>query len=323
MKSKLLLVGEPMELFAARDEGPLETVKNYATAVTGAEFNVAVGLTRLGHTVGYMTKLGNDPFGRNVFNAIKKNKIDTSLITCDDNHFTGFMLRSKATSGNSEPFYYCKNSAASTITTDDLGSINLNEYQYLHITGILPALSQSTLDAAKYLMRKAKECGLTIFFDPDLRPQLWNDKTMMAYHINEMAFLSDYFLPGAEEGRILTGGLTTPESIASYYQVRGIPNVVVKVGPKGAYLATKKDHEYLPAYEIGKVADTSGAGDGFAAGVISGVMEGLPLREAVDRGNAIGSIQVMSAGDNEGLPDREQLTAFMKEHNRITNRKNK
>lgn len=319
MKSKLLLVGEPMGLFTARDEGPLETVKNYTTAVTGAEFNVAVGLSRLGHTVGFMTKLGNDPFGRKISNAMNKNQIDTSLIAYDDNHFTGFMLKSKVSSGNPEPFYYCKNSAASTISTDDLGSIDLNEYQYLHITGILPALSQSTLDAAKYFMRKAKECGLTIFFDPDLRSQLWNDTTMMAYHINEMAFLSDYFLPNAEEGRILTGGLTTPESIASYYQVRGIPNVVVKVGQKGAYLATKKDHEHLPAYEIDKVIDASGAGDGFAVGVISGVMEGLPLRDAVDRGNAIGSIQVTFVGDNDGLPDREQLAAFIKEHRKIRN----
>lgn len=317
MTSKLLLIGEPMGLFIARNEGSLENVKEYSTAVAGAEFNVAVGLSRLGHTVGYMTKLGKDPFGRQIVNVMKDNHIDTSLILFSEDHSTGFMLKSKVTSGDPEIFYYRKNSAASTINMDEIGSINLNEYQYLHITGIFPALSPSTLEATKALAHRAKACGITIFFDPNLRPQLWNDSQMMAYHINELAFLSDYFLPGVKEGTLLTGGLSTPESIASYYQVRGIPNVIIKVGPAGAYLATKNDHEYMPSYEIDKVVDTVGAGDGFAAGFISGVMEGLPIREAVDRANAIGSIQVMSAGDNEGLPSREQLAAFRREHKTI------
>lgn len=317
MKSKLLLVGEPVGLFSAQDAGSLETVKNYRSSVAGAEFTVAMGLSRLGHTVGYMTKLGKDPFGRRIFNQLNRSEVDTSLIAFEDDYLTGFILKSAAISGDPHVFYYCKNSAASTITSDDLGSINLNEYRYLHLTGVFPALSQSALDAAKYLMRKAKECGLTIFFDPNLRPPLWSDPQMMAYHINEMAFLSDYFLPDVEEGRTLTGGLTTPESIASYYQVRGIPNVIVKVGARGAYLATKKDHEYIPPYEADTAAGAEDAGDGFAVGVISGVMEGIPLRDAVGRGNAIGSMLATAAGDCDGLPEREQLAAFMQEHRKM------
>ena len=59
-----------------------------------------------------------------------------------------------------------------------------------------------------------------------------------------------------------------------------------------------------------------GAGDGFAAGVISGVMEGLSLEEAVRRGSAIGTIQIMNVSDNEGLPTRAELEAFMARHSR-------
>lgn len=64
-------------------------------------------------------------------------------------------------------------------------------------------------------------------------------------------------------------------------------------------------------FKVDKVVDTVGAGDGFAAGVITALMEGLPLKEAVRRGNAIGAIQVTSRGDNEGLPYPDQLKAFM------------
>lgn len=315
MNSKLLSVGEPMGIFIAQNGDSLECAKAYEFAVTGAEFNVAVGLSRLGRSVGYMSKIGGDPFGRQIINAMKDNHIDTSLVSCIDGQYTGFMLKSK-TSEEEALFYYNKNSAASTITPEDIGSIHLEEYQYLYLTGVFPAISPNALDAAKSLLRKAKACGLTIFFDAGLDSHLWRDTSMMIYHINEMAFLSDYFLLNVKEGSILTGGLTTPESIASYYQVRGILNVVVKAGERGVYVATKKGHEYVPVFEIDNMVDPAGMDHGFAVGIISGVMDGLPLREAADRGNAISSMQAMATGDNVALPDRVQLTAFMEKHKR-------
>jgi len=314
MASKIMLVGEPMGLFIAQTEGPLETVKSFATAVAGAEFNVAVGLSRLGHQPGYLTKLGNDPFGKQIVNTMKQNKIETSLISFSEERATGFMLKSKVSNGDPEIYYYRKNSAASSICKQDIDCIDFSAYKSLHMTGIFPALSQTTLEAAKYLMQKARENGLTVFFDPNLRPQLWGDKAKMIATINELALGADYFMPGISEGTILTG-CTTPESLADYYMQRGIGTVIVKVGAKGAYVATKQERTYVPGFKVEKVVDTVGAGDGFATGVISAVMEGLPITEAVSRGNAIGAIQVMSIGDNEGLPTRDQLDKFMQQVN--------
>jgi len=314
MASKIMLVGEPMGLFIAQTEGPLETVKSFATAVAGAEFNVAVGLSRLGHQPGYLTKLGSDPFGKQIVNTMKQNKIETSLISFSEERATGFMLKSKVSNGDPEIYYYRKNSAASSICKQDIDCIDFSAYKCLHMTGIFPALSQTTLEAAKYLMQKARENGLTVFFDPNLRPQLWGDKAKMIATINELALSADYFMPGISEGTILTG-CTTPESLADYYMQRGIGTVIVKVGAKGAYVATKQERTYVPGFKVEKVVDTVGAGDGFATGVISAVMEGLPITEAVSRGNAIGAIQVMSIGDNEGLPTRDQLDKFMQQVN--------
>ena len=88
--------------------------------------------------------------------------------------------------------------------------------------------------------------------------------------------------------------------------------VIVKTGAKGAFGATKDERFQEPTFRAEKIVDTVGAGDGFAAGVISAMAEGLPLRECVRRGNAIGTLQIMSVGDNTGLPDREQLERFMR-----------
>ena len=76
MQSGLILVGEPMGLLIAQTEGSLNNVSSYDLAVAGAEFNVAIGTARLEHKVTYMTKLGDDPFGKRITTVLKDNKID-------------------------------------------------------------------------------------------------------------------------------------------------------------------------------------------------------------------------------------------------------
>lgn len=313
MSNRIMLVGEPMGLFIAQDEAKLEDVGLFSSAVAGAEFNVAVGLARLGHTVGYMTKLGQDPFGRRIIKAMEQNKISTSMIAYMNDHTTGFMLKGKTSHGDPDVFYYRENSAASTLSIEDVEGIDLSDYGFLHITGILPALSPSALEATRYLMERAKSDGMTVFFDPNLRPRLWHDVPTMVRELNSLACLADYVLPGSKEGGVLCG-TEAPEKIAQFYLSLGVKAVIVKIGPRGAYAATAEGDFHSPTYPAKEIVDTVGAGDGFAVGVISAVMEGLPLEETVRRGNAIGTIQVMNMGDNEGLPTRAELKQFMSEN---------
>ncbi len=312
MKQRIMLVGEPMGLFIAQEEGPLEDVQTFSSAVAGAEFNVAVGLSRLGLDVSYLTKLGKDPFGSRIVKTMEQNNIDTSLITYSEDHATGFMLKGKTSHGDPQVHYFRKNSAASSICKKDIDKIDFSGCGILHMTGILPPLSQTTMEAAAYLMHKAREAGLTVFFDPNLRPRLWPDKKTMVETLNGLAAQSDYFLPGYNEGDVLIG-TSDPQKIAEYYLDLGVRAVIVKIGKKGAYAATKQGEFHSPTFHAEKMVDTVGAGDGFAAGVISALAEGLSLEDAVRRGNAIGTIQVMSVGDNEGLPTKEQLKKFMAE----------
>ena len=95
MSKSLLLAGEPMGLLIAKQEGALETVKDYSMAVAGAEFNVATGISRLGHKVSYLTRLGDDPFGKLIENTLKNNGIDSSLVSFSSDERTGFMLKGK------------------------------------------------------------------------------------------------------------------------------------------------------------------------------------------------------------------------------------
>ena len=316
MAKGLLLAGEPMGLLIAQSEGSLDSVAGFTLAVAGAEFNVATGAARLGHFVSYLTKLGNDPFGTRITNTLTANKIDSSNVLTSDTNTTGFMLKSKVSKADPEIFYFRKGSAASTLDASDVEKIDFNKFDYVHLTGIFPALTDSTRAAMMALIKKAKELGLFISFDPNLRPQLWPSQEVMVKTLNELASYADLVLPGCGEGKILCGS-EDPSKINDFYRSLGARMVVTKLGPDGA-LVRESDNEYkVPGFIIDKVVDTVGAGDGFACGVITGLMEGLSLEKAVERGAAIGAIQCTFAGDNEGLPTQEQLKDFMQSHKRV------
>lgn len=301
-----------MALFIADEEGTLDNVSKFTKALAGAEANVAIGLSRLGHTVKYITRLGNDPFGKYIYNKLLEEKIDVSSVKFTDEYPTGFMLKSKTSKGDPDIFYFRKGSAASHMTPHDI-DCDASQINHIHITGITAALSKDTLDTVYRMIQIGKENGIKISFDPNIRKSLWKSEDEMVATLNEIAFNCDIVMPGIKEGLILTG-TDDVDSIADFYLKRGVEAVIIKIGDKGAYVKTKDESFIVEGYKVEKVVDTVGAGDGFATGVISGLLEGLTLKDAVKRGNAIGAIIIMSPGDNDGLPYIDTLEKFMNEN---------
>lgn len=312
--SEVILFGEPMALFMADTYGPLEEVEHFTRSLAGAEVNVCIGLTRLGHKATYITRLGDEPLGHYIENFLKKESIDTEFITYDSIYKTGFQLKSKVKSGDPYVPYYRKGSAASHMGIKEIDAIDFNGIKLVHITGIPPALSDTCREATYRLIERAKENHIFITFDPNLRPALWESQEVMTQTINDIASKCHMILPGTSEGLILMGS-EDPEKIADFYQGLGIKKVLVKLGPDGAYVRDEDTSYTVPGFKVEKVVDTVGAGDGFAAGVISGLLENLSIKESVLRGNAIGSIQVTHISDNEGLPTRQELDEYMKQRN--------
>lgn len=299
-----------MAMFVAQSCGPLHEVEEFTRMLAGAEVNVAIGLKRLGHSVAYVTKLGTDPFGTYIENKLKEEGLDVQ-ITKDENHFTGYQLKGKVLEGDPEVFYYRRNSAASCLSLEDIEKVDFEGARVLHITGIPPALSKSCREATYRLIERARENGMLVSFDPNLRPTLWESEDVMISTINDIASKADIVLPGTGEGKILMGS-DKPAEIAEFYRKNGAKAVIVKDGGDGAYADWEESKEFFPGYKVKEVVDTVGAGDGFAVGILSAWLEGMKMPEMVDRGNAIGSIQVSVASDNEGLPTKEELNAYMK-----------
>jgi dehydrogluconokinase len=302
------LFGEAMLLLVADQPGPIENATGFHKRTAGAETNVAIGLSRLGLKVGWASRLGTDSMGRSLLATMQAEGIDCSHVTSDPTQRTGFQFKGRVTDGSDPPVeYHRKGSAASHMGPADIDEAWLRSARHLHATGVFAAISDTSLQAALKSMEVMRAAGRTISFDPNLRPTLWSSTEAMRHWINELASRADWVLPGMEEGLLLTGQ-TTPEGVARFYRERGAKLVVVKLGAQGAYYdSDAAGTGRIDGFPVAQVVDTVGAGDGFAVGVISALLEGKPVPEAVRRGAWIGARAVQVLGDTEGLPTRAQL----------------
>ncbi|ANR79290.1 2-dehydro-3-deoxygluconokinase [Kosakonia sacchari] len=307
----VITIGEAMAMFVASETGDLADAGQFIKRAAGAELNVATGLARLGLQVSWVSRVGDDSFGRFILNTLRKENISTAGVTLDGRYATGFQLKSKAENGT-DPIveYFRKGSAASHLSTDDFHAALFNEARHLHLSGVAAALSASSYALLEHAAQSMKAQGKTISFDPNLRPVLWKSEAEMVEKLNRLAFQADWVLPGLKEGFILTGE-NTPEGIADFYLQRGVKAVVIKTGADGAWFKTASGEQGAVApVKVENVVDTVGAGDGFAVGVISALLEGKTMPEAVRRGNAIGALAIQVPGDSEGLPTRAELGAL-------------
>ena len=314
--AEVLTYGEPMGLIVADKIAPLKDVEHFTRYVCGAEVNFSVDLARLGHSVAYVSRVGKDPFGEHIIDFLAANKIENRYVKMDDTYLTGMQMKAKPEPGE-DPLVvnFRKGTAFSHFDPADLDDIDWAGVKHVHVTGIPAALSESCRTAAGKLMDLAREHGARVSFDPNLRPALWPDKKEMVRVINGLAAKADLVLPGVGEGETLMGS-RDPEKIADFYIGQGAGAVVVKVGAKGSFVKTADGEKFdSPGFHVARVVDTVGAGDGFAVGTISALLEGKTLKEAAHRGAAIGALAVMVAGDNEGLPDRVKLETFMNSQN--------
>lgn len=305
----IVTFGESMVLFNPDSNGPIRYVQNFNKSIAGAESNVAIALARLGHKVGWFSRLGNDEFGRYIKVVIRGEGVDVSRVIIDEEKSTGILFKERFIHSNPNVYYYRKDSAASNLKPEDLDSDYIKEAKILHITGITPALSKGCREAVFKAIDIAKENNVKISFDPNIRLKLWRAEEAVPV-LMEIAKRADIIFPGIDEGKMLLN-ISEPKDIADKLLSLGCGIVAVKLGKDGCYVASPKEAHYIPGYLVERPEDTVGAGDGFAAGFLSGYINNCDVAQCAALANAIGAMATMVKGDMEGYPIYEQLMQFM------------
>lgn len=304
---EVVTFGESMALLIAEGGKGLEYTSNLTPSFGGAETNVAIGLARLGHSAGWCGRLGDDPFGHRIYKMVRGEGVDMSRASFTEEAPTGLMIRENV-AGRSSVYYYRKLSAASKMTPEHLNEEYIAGAKILHITGITPALSASCAETAAAAMDMAKRHGVKVSFDPNLRLKLWSVEEARKVLL-PLAEKADYFLPGLDELKLLYETESMEEIISRLGELSAVS--IIKGGDDETYILENGKLTAIPYYKVEHVIDTVGAGDGFCAGFLAGLLKEYALEEAVRLGNLIGSQVIQAIGDWEGLPSAAEIERLL------------
>ncbi|MEB3101508.1 sugar kinase [Ferviditalea candida] len=311
----VVTIGESMVLLQPMTEGPLKYSPLFTRSIAGAESNVALGLTRLGKKVRWISRLGIDPFGEMIESTLAGEGVDTSCVLKDPEAPTAIYFKEFKGYGDPNVFYYRRGSAASRLAPRDIQPEWFDGARHLHVTGITPALGEQTADAVRTAMKTARERGLTVSFDPNLRRKLWKEETARSVLLSLIP-LCDVFLPGLEEAEFLLGP-KTEEQYGDHFLNMGPGVIALKLGERGSVGFAEGLRCRAEPYKVSKIVDTVGAGDAFATGFLSVLLDreqplepsGLSktLPEALLRANIMGALATQYKGDWEGLPTLSEI----------------
>ncbi|MHA7154718.1 sugar kinase [Arthrobacter sp. TMN-50] len=295
--------GETMA--SLRAAGLLRAGGAMTMSLGGAETNVAIGLSRLGHRVSWVGRLGADEVGTFALRTLRAEAVVTDGVVIDSARPTGLMLLEKRIADVSRAAYYRAGSAGSVLCIDDLRAALDGHPRILHLTGITPALSRSAAEATLWAAGEAKRRGILVSFDVNYRSKLWSGPDAEAT-LGPLAELADVIIASDDELALVASGVSEAEAVASLHR-RGVSEVVIKRGAAGASAYAPGEPTVHQAALPVPVVDTVGAGDAFTAGYLSALLDAEPTAGRLLRGVTLGSFAVAGSGDWENLPYRGEL----------------
>ncbi len=235
----VVTLGEAMVLFVPDRIGLLRYAHTFSRYVAGAESNLAVGMARLGHNVGWISRVGDDEFGQYIQAFLRGEQVDVSQVSVDAEAPTGVFFKERRRSDSTRVYYYRKGSAASMLQPDDLDASYIAKAGYLHLTGITPALSDSCKATIMRALQLAREADVPVSFDPNLRQKLWTTEEARAAYLDILPHVS-LLLTSEEEAALITGTTDHTETARQLLEM-GPSLVVIKLGAKGALGFTSEE----------------------------------------------------------------------------------
>ena len=310
-------IGEVLIDFVGTEPGSYVDVPAFQKCFGGAPMNTLVGVARLGLKSGAITAVGDDPFGKFLISELQKNGVDTSHVKIKKGMRTtiSFVANEPKTGERSFIFYrkpWVSGTADSSLTVEDLDLDYISNAKILHVSGF--SLSQNPsrktiLAAVEY----ARSSGVQISFDPTLRLDVWNSIRTIRRIYAKMLRMSDIATFSQEEASFIFG-TDDPEKAARKALRYGVEVVGIKMGSEGALLQRRTGEKSIcPAYKVHAI-DTTGAGDGWNAGLLVGLIKGWDLDKCLLVANAVGALVVTKHGAITALPYKDELKEFLKAH---------
>lgn len=296
MTVNVATLGEALGLVRA-DHGRLIHTSQAAISIGGAEANVAIGLARLGAHSAWLGRIGDDAFGMRIRRELMAEGVET-LAVVDATRPSALMYKEPNGPGRTRVTFLRQGSAGSGLALDDLALLDIPTRDHLHITGILPALSESCAETVRAAMHTARSAQVPISFDVNHRPSLWDAERASSVY-RELARSAQIVFGDRSELALLSDSQGDDEALARAVGVQGPREVVLKRGERGAAAWDGEQWHEVPAVRV-PVVDTVGAGDAFVAGYLWTRLNGGGIEAALATATRTGAAACTDPGDWEG-----------------------
>ena len=303
MAKKILVLGSSnvdLLLRIPRFHQPGETItaENLVTVFGGKGANQAISAKRLGGEVSFITKLGNDAYGKSYLKYLAENGLPRQFLLRDRILPTGIALIEVNPKGENR--IIVSPGANGSLSRKDLQRFP----QAWQGINVFVAQLEIPLPTVKMALELAKDYGALTILNPSpavpLPPELFS--------------LVDFLVPNESEAQTLTGikmkGNQDLSKIAKRLLGRGAKNVLITLGPKGLFFKNMNEEIWMKTFRV-KTVDTTAAGDAFVGGLACGLSEGKPLREVLRLANGAGALATTKLGAQPSLPWRKDLERFL------------
>lgn len=300
---------------------PIADSPGFVKAPGGAPANVAVALKRLGLASRFVGKVGSDPFGVYLRETLSTAGVDTSWLLTDDSARTTAAFAGVWDDGRKEFFFYRNPGADMMLKAGEIAPALFDGARCFHY-GSITLSSEPSASAQRKAVGLARERGLMLSYDPNYRPTLWPSPESAREVIRDAFPHCHLAKVSEEEWEVATGHSTLDAGIDALLD-RGVELVVVSRGADGAVAATRRHVVSVPAWSV-DVVETTGAGDGFLAGVIAkllpererlgslALVDKDVLEDALRFANAVGAIACTKHGAIPALPELGEVERFLR-----------
>ncbi|MBN2557474.1 MAG: carbohydrate kinase family protein [Clostridia bacterium] len=289
------------------EKGKLMPIESITLHSGGCALSSALDMSIIGLETAVIGKIGNDGFGSYLTGVLEKAGVDTSGIA------VGPLSKTSASvvvvgDDSERSFIHCFGANGEFCYDDiDFGFAALYKIAFFTGVNLMASLDGAPLGMA---VKRLKEAGCITVMDT-----AWDASGQWMGLVRDSLPYLDYFIPSYDEARNIAGK-DNPADIADVFISHGVRNAVVKLGKEGCYIKTSGGQEFtIPTLEIEPV-ETTGAGDAFASGFITGVAKGWPIHKCGLFANAVGTLSVSQVGASTGIRSLEDTIAFIKSQNR-------
>jgi len=318
----IVTLGEAVIDFVSEEPGvDLKGASGFHKMFGGAPANVAIGVTKLGVSAGFVGKVGNDAFGHYLEEELIQAGVDTSCLYFSEAAKTTLTFVSLTSQGDRDFVFYRDPGADALLLAQEITEQYIQGANALHL-GSISFISSVSRDATCRAIEFAKNYGLTISMDPNIRLSLWKNEEEARKVIRDALVHCDLCKLSKEEAEFLSGKANVREAASDLLEL-GPGLVIVTLGPRGCFYKHGSREGTIEGYEV-QVKDTTGAGDAFTAGFLSHIvhngllgdlisLEEKDLVDALRYANAVAAMTTTDYGATSAFPDAKQVDKFIEQ----------